>query len=91
MPTLVIGAQHDTMDPAHMRMMAERLPRGRYLHCPDGSHMAMYDDQQVYFTGLIDFLHDLALCRREAIKRHGLLISSNISSIIAVLLLRPDM
>jgi len=42
-----------------MQMMAGRLPRGRYLHCPDGSHMAMYDDQQVYFGGLIDFLNDL--------------------------------
>jgi proline iminopeptidase len=59
-PTLVIGARHDTMDPAYMEMMAGRLPRGRYLYCPDGSHMAMYDDQQVYFTGLIGFLHDLA-------------------------------
>lgn len=55
-PALVIGAQHDTMDPAHMEMMASRLPRGRYLHCPDGSHLAMYDDQQVYFAGLIEFL-----------------------------------
>jgi proline iminopeptidase len=44
------------MDPAHMRMMAERLPAGRYLHCPDGSHLAMYDDQKTYFAGLIDFL-----------------------------------
>ena len=58
-PTLVIGAQHDTMDPAHMEMMAGRLPQGRYLHCPDGSHMAMYDDQAAYFAGLIDFLHGL--------------------------------
>jgi proline iminopeptidase len=58
-PVLVIGAQHDTMDPTHMEMMARRLPRGRYLHCPDGSHLAMYDDQQVYFAGLIDFLGDL--------------------------------
>jgi proline iminopeptidase len=55
-PTLVIGAQHDTMDPEHMRQMAERLPAGRYLHCPDGSHLAMYDDQETYFAGLIDFL-----------------------------------
>ncbi len=55
-PTLVIGAAHDTMDPAHLEMMAGRLPRGRYLHCPDGSHLAMYDDQQTYFAGLIDFL-----------------------------------
>ena len=59
-PTLVIGARHDTMDPAHMKMMAGLLPHGRYLYCPNGSHMAMYDDQAVYFTGLIDFLHDTA-------------------------------
>lgn len=58
-PSLVIGAGHDTMDPKHMRAMAERLPKGRYLLCPDGSHMAMYDDQQTYFDGLIDFLHDV--------------------------------
>jgi proline iminopeptidase len=57
-PTLVIGATHDTMDPAHMRAMAERLPNGRYLECPDGSHLAMYDDTEVYMRGLIDFLKD---------------------------------
>jgi proline iminopeptidase len=55
-PTLVIGAAHDTMDPAWMRAMAARLPKGRFLLCPRGSHMAMYDDQQTYFAGLIDFL-----------------------------------
>ena len=58
-PTLVIGAQHDTMDPAHMAWMADELPQGRYLHCPDGSHMAFYDDQERYFRGLIEFLHDV--------------------------------
>ncbi len=58
-PALVIGARYDTMDPAHMEMMAARLPAGRYLYCPDGSHLAMYDDQQTYFAGLIAFLHDL--------------------------------
>jgi proline iminopeptidase len=58
-PTLVIGAQHDTMDPEYMRMMAGRLPAGAHLHCPDGAHMAMYDDQRTYFAGLIDFLHHL--------------------------------
>ena len=55
-PALVIGARHDTMDPAHMQAMAGRMPAGRYLYCPDGSHMAMYDDQRTYFGGLIDFL-----------------------------------
>jgi proline iminopeptidase len=59
-PALVIGARYDTMDPAHMEMMAGRLPAGRYLHCPNGSHLAMYDDQQTYFAGLVRFLHDLS-------------------------------
>ncbi len=58
-PTLVIGATHDTMDPAHMRWMAEQLPQGRYLHCPDGSHLAQFDDPSHYFPGLIAFLHSL--------------------------------
>jgi proline iminopeptidase len=55
-PTLVIGAEHDTMDPAFMRMMAAKLPNGTYLHCPNGSHMAMYDDQETYYRGLIEFI-----------------------------------
>ena len=55
-PTLVIGAQYDTMDPKHMEWMAGELPNGKYLYCPNGSHLAMYDDQEVYFDGLIDFI-----------------------------------
>ena len=58
-PTLVIGATHDTMDPAHMEWMAGEMPRGRFLLCPDGSHMAMYDDQATYFRGLIAFISDV--------------------------------
>ena len=57
-PTLTIGARHDTMDPAYMQAMARALNRGRYLDCPEGSHMAMYDDQARYFEGLIAFLKD---------------------------------
>jgi len=57
-PTLVIGARHDTMDPTHMKWMSTQFPNGRYLYCPNGSHMALYDDQQTWFTGLIKFLKD---------------------------------
>ncbi|HPF70601.1 MAG TPA: proline iminopeptidase-family hydrolase [Candidatus Krumholzibacteria bacterium] len=58
-PTLVIGARCDTMDPKHMEWMAGQFPRGRYLFCPDGSHLAMYDDQETYFKGLIGFILDV--------------------------------
>ena len=56
-PTLVIGAQHDTMDPKYMQMMSRQFPNGEYLYLPNGSHMAMYDDQQAYFDGLLTWLH----------------------------------
>ena len=55
-PTLVIGAKHDTMDPEYMEWMATQFPKGNYLYCPNGSHMSLYDDQQTYMNGLIDFL-----------------------------------
>lgn len=57
--TLVIGAQHDTMDPKHMKWMASAVQNGRYLYCPNGSHLAMYDDQKTYFDGLIKFIRDV--------------------------------
>lgn len=58
-PTLTIGGQYDTMDPKHMEKMATLLPKGRYLHCPKGSHMALYDDQKTYFEGLVRFIKDV--------------------------------
>ena len=59
LPALVIGAQHDTMDPEHMRWMAGQLPQGTYLHCPDGSHLAMVDDHDAYMAGLVAWLDGL--------------------------------
>ena len=58
-PTLVIGATHDTMDPEHMRRMAESFARGRLLLCPNGSHLALYDDRDAYAGGLTAFLRDV--------------------------------
>jgi len=47
------------MDPKQMEWMANEVPNGRFLYCPEGSHMAMYDDQQVYFDGIADFIHNV--------------------------------
>ncbi|NPA36832.1 MAG: proline iminopeptidase-family hydrolase [Chlorobi bacterium] len=58
-PVLVIGATYDTMDPEYMKWMSEQIPDGRFLLCPKGSHMAMYDDQKTYFKGLIKFIKDV--------------------------------
>jgi proline iminopeptidase len=58
-PTMVIGAQYDTMDPKHMEMMSKKVAHGRYLYCPNGSHLAMYDDQQTYMDGVVKFIKDV--------------------------------
>jgi proline iminopeptidase len=58
-PALTIGARYDTMDPGFMEMMSKKLKRGRYLYCPNGSHLAMYDDQKNYMEGVVGFLKDV--------------------------------
>ncbi|WP_310557535.1 proline iminopeptidase-family hydrolase [Flavobacterium sp.] len=58
-PTLVIGAKHDTMDPEHMKWISKEVQNGRFLFCPNGSHLSQYDDQKTYFNGLIKFLRDV--------------------------------
>jgi proline iminopeptidase len=58
-PTLSIGARYDTMEPAQMERIAKDVKKGRYLYCPKGSHLALYDDQQVYMNGLTQFILDV--------------------------------
>lgn len=58
-PTLTIGGAHDTMDPEHQEWMANEVQNGRYLHCAEGSHFAMFDDQETYYNGLIKFVKDV--------------------------------
>jgi proline iminopeptidase len=55
-PVLSIGAKYDTMDPEAMKWIAEHVKNGSYLYCPNGSHTCLYDDQQVYMTGLIKYI-----------------------------------
>ena len=62
-PTLIIGAKYDTMDPKHMEWMSTTVQHGRYLYCPKGSHLALYDEQELYFRGLIQFIQDVDASR----------------------------
>ena len=42
-----------------MAWMAQQFPHGRYLYCANGSHLAIYDDQETWFKGVIAFLQDV--------------------------------
>ena len=58
-PTLMIGAKYDTMDPKAMKEQSKLVQKGRYLYCPNGSHLAMWDDQKVFMNGVIQFINDV--------------------------------
>lgn len=58
-PTLMVGARFDTMDPAAMEAQSTLVKKGRYLYCPNGSHLAMWDDQEVFMSGVIKFIKDV--------------------------------
>jgi proline iminopeptidase len=54
---LTIGARYDEMDPEDMKKMAGLMQNASYAFCPNGSHLCMWDDQEVYFQHLLEFLH----------------------------------
>ena len=58
-PTLSIGATHDTMDPKQMEWLSKEVQNGKFHLCPNGSHLSQYDDQQVFFEGLVTFIKDV--------------------------------
>jgi proline iminopeptidase len=57
-PTLVIGAKYDTMDPKYMEWMSTQVQSGRFL-LTNGSHLSQYDNQKTYFNGLIKYIKDV--------------------------------
>ena len=58
-PTLTVGAKFDTMDPEHMKWMSTQVQNGAYLYCPEGSHLAMWDDQKHFYPGIIKFIKNV--------------------------------
>jgi proline iminopeptidase len=58
-PTLMIGAKYDTMDPKAMEAQSKMVKNGSYLYCPNGSHLSMWDDQQTFMTGVIKWIKEV--------------------------------
>ncbi len=57
--TLTMGATYDEMDPADMVKMAKMMQNAISAICPNGSHLALWDDQAVYFDQLLGFLKSI--------------------------------
>ncbi len=57
-PTLVLGAQHDTMDPKYLEWMSKQVQKGRSV-TTKGSHLSQFDDPDTYFPAIINFIKDV--------------------------------
>jgi len=44
-----------------MKFISDKVQNGRFLLCPNGSHLSQFDDQEIYFEGLIKFIKDVDL------------------------------
>lgn len=57
-PTLMLGAKYDTMDPKYMEWMASQVKNGRSV-TTNGSHLSQFDDPVTYFPELIRFIKEV--------------------------------
>jgi proline iminopeptidase len=58
-PTLVISGRYDEMNPEDMRREGKLIANSRVVLCEKGSHLAMWDDQEAYFRGLLGWIKDV--------------------------------
>lgn len=59
MPTLVLAARHD-LGAEWLRQVTTTIPQGTFSMCPSGSHVAMWDDREVYLQHLQEFIDQLS-------------------------------
>ncbi len=59
-PTIFMAARYDTMHPEYVRKLAARMPSAQFCYCDKGSHLAMYDDQESYFSQMITGIQAIA-------------------------------
>lgn len=56
MPALLLVGRYDTMSVDDIERMGTLIPKSKVVVCENGSHMAMYDDQERYFGALVPFV-----------------------------------
>lgn len=57
-PTLMLGAKYDTMDPKYMEWMASQVQNGRSV-TTNGSHLSQFDDPETFFPAVVRFIKDV--------------------------------
>ena len=66
-PTLILVGDHDECDPSLSKEMHEKIADSELVILPNSGHMTFVDQQKIFNTSVIDFLHP-NLQRRNAAK-----------------------
>ena len=66
-PTLILVGDHDECDPSLSKEMHEKIADSQLVILPNSGHMTFVDQQKIFNTSVIDFLHP-NLQRRNAAK-----------------------
>jgi len=56
-PTLIIAGDHDEVDPSLSQEMHEKIAGSQIVILPNSGHMTFVDQQAMFNTSVIDFLH----------------------------------
>ena len=66
-PTLIMVGDHDECDPSLSKEMHEKIADSQLVILPNSGHMTFVDQQKIFTTSVIDFLHP-NLQKRNAAK-----------------------
>jgi proline iminopeptidase len=58
-PTLLVVGRHDSMSVEDIEEMGRRISRSQVRVCENGSHLAMWDDEETYFDAVLGFVKEI--------------------------------
>lgn len=64
-PTLVMGAKYDIIDPSRLQQLAQDLPYGQFFESTTGSHFSFLEDTENYFGRLLKFFNEVSKAKIE--------------------------
>lgn len=67
-PTLLICGRYDTMNPNDVEKMGQLIPNSVVKICENGSHGAMYDDQDNYFNAILNWISSQSMKKTKKIE-----------------------
>jgi proline iminopeptidase len=73
-PTLVMGAHYDIVDPARLQQLAQKLPHGQFFDSKTGSHFSFLEDQENYFGALLKFFDGISTAKTKTSTQEDLFI-----------------